>query len=121
MSPPRNGAASPSRPGELRLVAGRRPPHGIARPDAAPGLRRVRRVAADHERPAARVDDQAPLAGLDVPVGRAPLGPRRSRGCVDLDVTVLAETRRREVGLTNVEDHVAESVAARNLAAEATL
>ena len=95
---PRGARADPALAGRRRagrLVPGGRQPDRVARGDAAEPLGRVRRVAADHERPAPGVDDQAPLPGLDVTVGRDPTGAGGARGRVDLDGPVLADAGRR--------------------------
>src|SRR5919199_986997 len=98
------------------LVASCGQPDRVAGRDAAETFRRVGGIAADDEQPATRVDDEAPVAGLDVRVGGGPASATRARGRVDLDRPAAVEACLGEVRLADVEEDVAEAVEVEHLA-----
>src|SRR5690348_4909877 len=85
-------------------------PDRVAGRDAPEAFGGVCRVATDDEQPPAWVDDQAPVTGCDVRVGRDPPRPTRARGRVDLDRIGFLEAGFGELRLADVEEDIAEAV-----------
>src|SRR5262245_48913978 len=88
-------------PEPSRLRTGAREPDEISGSDVTEALCSIPRVLPDHEQPPARVDDDAPVSGPEICVGRDPASASRARDGIDLDSGVSSEAGIRELRLAN--------------------